>query len=88
MDVLECTTVKSPSLIPNSVHGRVPAQGQDDDIGSVKWMSLGRGDRVHTGRLADVGGGAVRRPEDLGQVAHVKKLHAGHCLSDRADGVE
>ena len=87
MDVLECTVVMNPSRMPNNVHGHVPAQGRDDDIGPVKEVSLGLGDREHVGRLTDVCVGAGQRPGDLGHVAHVEELNTDHDLSDQADGV-
>ena len=86
--MLEYTVIMSPFWMPNNVHGRVPTQGRDDDLDPIKGMSLDLGDPEHVGRLTAIRGGAGRRPGDLGQVAHVKELDAGHVLSDLADSVK
>ena len=52
---MEYAVVMRPSWTPNNVHGRVPTQGQDDDLlGPVTKVGLGLGDCEHVGELAEV----------------------------------
>ena len=74
---------------PDTMHGCVPTQGQNDAFLSpaAKVGFAFIGDHTHTGGLSDVCGTAGRSG-DLKWLIHSEVLDAGHGLSGRTDDVK